>query len=311
MKRNLFILFFMLVYPFLTFAGGTDGFEFLRMDLGSRVAAMGGASVAGAANLQDLIYNPASLAGLDDTQASFSYQNYLSDIQSGALAFHKRWSEKSNVAVHLAYLNYGTIDRTSPQGEQDGSFTPGDFALGASYASFISSRLCWGVNAKFIRSQLDQYVSNAAALDAGLLLHFPAQLMRIGLSVQNFGQTFDPFKETREKLPLAFRTGFAKRLAHLPLELQFDLIRYAYRESKLPLGLYWALGGEFTISDHFLMRWGYHSRGQEQRIGVNSERFAGVSFGVGFEIRKYQIDYALSSYGALGGVNTFTVTRSF
>jgi len=311
MKRILTILILLISLPCLIFAGGTDGFEFLRMDLGGRVIAMGGASVAGEGSLQNLIYNPASLTGIKVTQATFSYQNYLSNIQTGVLAFHKKWGERASVAAHIAYLNYGTIARTDPQGEQDGSFTPGDFAFGLSYASFISNRLCWGVNLKYIRSQLDQYSSNAAALDAGLILHFPAQLARIGLSVQNLGQALDPFIDTREKLPLAFRTGFSKRLAHLPLELQFDIIKYAFREINLPLGLYWALGGEFSISEHFLLRWGYNSKGQEQKIGVNSERFAGVSFGLGLEIQQYQVDYAYNSYGALGAVNTFTLTRSF
>lgn len=310
MKRLFPLIIFLLSAP-LVFAGGTDGFEFLRMDLGSRVAAMGGASVAGPRNLQSLVYNPAALSGLEITQAAFSYQNYLADIQSGVFAFQKRLRDRSNIAFHLAYMNYGSIDRIGPQGEQDGSFTPGDLALGITYAGRISEQLRWGANGKFIHSRLDQYVSSAAALDAGLLLHIPAQLMRIGLAVQNFGRAIDPFKDTREKLPMAFRAGLAKRLAHLPLELQFDLIRYAYRESNLPLGLYWALGGEFTISDHFLLRWGYHSRGEEQKIGVNAERFSGVSFGLGFVIQKFHVDYAYNSFGALGGVNTFTLTHSF
>lgn len=306
------IFFIILIFiSHVIYAGGTDGFEFLRMDLGSRVAAMGGASVAGGGNLQNLIYNPASLVGIETTQVAFSYQNYISDIQNGVLAFHKQWGERASVAAHLAYLNYGTIDRTTTQGEQDGSFTPGDFALGVSYARFMTDRLCWGATVKFIHSQLDQYASSAAAVDAGMILHIPGQLMRIGLSIQNLGQAFDPFLETREKLPLAFRTGLSKRLAHLPLELQFDIIKYAFRESTLPLGLYWALGGEFTISDHFLLRWGYQFKGQEQRIGANAERFAGISFGLGFRIKQFLIDYAFNSYGALGAVNTFTVTRTF
>jgi hypothetical protein len=119
------------------------------------------------------------------------------------------------------------------------------------------------------------------------------------------------FIDEREKLPITYRLGVSKGLAHLPLLLNFNLIKYHYDDSKLSLGLYWAIGGEFTITDNFFIRWGYHSRGSEEKVGNNSDRFAGVSLGFGLFLQRYRLDYGFSSFGALGSMNTFTLTIPF
>jgi hypothetical protein len=102
-----------------------------------------------------------------------------------------------------------------------------------------------------------------------------------------------------------------KQLAHRPLLLQADLIRFYNQASDAPGGLYWALGGEFTVSPSLSMRWGYQSRGREQKDGQGNNRYAGVSFGLGLRTRLICLDAAINQFGMLGTVAQFSVTKTF
>ena len=148
-------------------------------------------------------------------------------------------------------------------------------------------------------------------MDLGLLYRIPSQDLDVGVAVQNVGRSIDAFIDTHEKLPMTYRLGCSKRLAHLPLLLSFNLIRYAYHESDLFGGLYWALGGEFTITDYLFLRWGYNSRGQEEKMGSGNDWFTGASLGLGIRYGRYGLDYGYGSYGVLGSMNQLTLTTHF
>jgi hypothetical protein len=113
--------------------------------------------------------------------------------------------------------------------------------------------------------------------------------------------------DTHERMPTSFRLGFSKRLAHLPLLLGFNLLKSVDRQSSAFWGLYWALGGEFTLTDHLLLRLGYTSRGQEQKAGWGPDRWAGVSLGFGLRFGRYRVDYGFRSQGILGQENLFSI----
>jgi len=46
-------------------------------------------------------------------------------------------------------------------------------------------------------------------------------------------------------------------------------------------------------------------------VDQSGDSFAGAAFGLGAVWREFQIDYAISSMGALGVLNRFTLTGSF
>ena len=82
MFRSMLCLMIVLYLPLARSESQTTGFDFLRVDMGARPAAMGGAFVAVTTDLHGLIYNPASLLGIDDWDASFTFHDYLLDINS-------------------------------------------------------------------------------------------------------------------------------------------------------------------------------------------------------------------------------------
>jgi len=291
--------------------GGRAGFDFLRTDMGARPAAMAGAFVAVVGDLHGLAYNPASLVGTRDKESTFTYLDHLLDFKSGFVGFSKSFDGVGQLGVGIFYMNYGEMRRTDPDGEDLGSFMPSDFVLSVAHSDSFSMGLRYGVAVKYIQSNIEHYTAKGVAVDFGLIYRIPSQLLNIGLSVLNLGKSVQAFVDKLEKLPISYRVGFSKRLVHLPLLLNFNLIKYQYDQSSLFWGLYWALGGEFTITDYFFLRGGYNSRGREEKVGLNNDRFAGASLGFGIRWRQYRLDYGYSSYGAFGMMNYFTLTIPF
>jgi len=291
--------------------GGITGFDFLRTDAGARPAAMGGAFVAVSADLYGLTYNPAGLVNVPDMLGTFSFVDQLLDINSGFAGFNKLLNNGSRIFAGIYYTSYGEFRRTDASGQDLGSFTSGDLMISAGYADSLSVGLRYGATAKYIYSKIDDYTAGAVAVDLGVIYRLHNQNLNLGLSVTNLGTSVKSFVDTHEKLPLSYRFGISKRLAHLPLLLNFDFIRYHHTPSNIFLGLYWALGGEFTITENFFLRGGYNSRGREEEAGTSTDRFRGISLGFGLQFGRFNLDYGFSTYGVLGNMNRFTLTIDF
>jgi hypothetical protein len=311
-QRGIILIFSML--PFLLWGqddGGRSGFDFLKNDMGARPAAMGGAFIAIIGDIHGITYNPASLMGTPDKAVTFTYLDHLLDIKSGFVGFHKSLGKYGHLGIGVLHTNYGDFQKTDVEGNTLGDFSAVDYMISTTYANKLPYGLRLGISIKYIHSKYDVYSAGAVAGDLGLLYRIESQNFNIGLTVSNLGTATKAFIDVREKLPLTYRLGFSKQLAYLPLLLNFNLIKYHHQDSKIFWGLYWALGGEFTVSDHFFLRWGYNSRGSEEKVGADSDRFAGLSLGLGIHYKQYRFDYAFTTFGAMGGMHFLTVGMAF
>lgn len=314
MYKRITIFVLLLLIPWISVNGSgaeSAGFFFLNNEMGARPTAMGGGCVALSGDIHGLLKNPASLIGLEDWETTFSYQDHLLDFQTGFIGTTKHFRSIGQLGLGIGYINYGEFKERDIFGEEMGSFVPFDFLLVVSRAAPISMKMFWGGSLKYIQSRIHNYTSNAVALDLGAIYRLPDVNWDFGLSIMNLGYVFKSYIDVREKLPIQYRCGVAKRLAHLPLKVHIDLIRYHYDESDLFLGLYWVIGGEFTLSEKIRLRWGYNSKGQEQGIHIGQDRLAGISIGLGITILKYQFDIGYNSYGALGSINSFSLSTVF
>jgi len=281
------------------------GFDFLRLDLGARPAAMGGSFVSVEGDVHSLRYNPAGLSRVMDKSLALTVQTLTQDIRYGFAGFVTALGP-GKLGVGLFYLNYGSIQRTDIFGNEDGTFSPGDFVLNLAYSDSLGKGWRWGVGVKVIQSVIDDYSALGAAADAGVLYTFPNRPLSIGFSILNAGHGIQAFVNQKEKMPVTYQLGVSQRLEHLPLLISLNIIKYHYESSDWPLGLYWALGGEFTLSSHFFLRWGYNARGREQHIQAANDWMTGFSTGFGVLFSRYRIDYSYGSQGGLGQQNTMT-----
>ncbi|MDZ7290353.1 MAG: PorV/PorQ family protein [candidate division KSB1 bacterium] len=297
-----------LVIPLLAsslFAADPTGFAFLRVPVGARPAAMAASFLAVSRDVHAIYYNPAGIADLPTRAGAFGYLNHILDIQSFFGAYvhpHARGS----YGVAINYTNYGDFTETDEYGVEKGNFSANTAALYLTYSQLYAERWLFGINAKLIYSQLAEYKADGYALDLGVIYHSNIlDNLTFAAGVFNLGRERSPFINTREKLPLNLQFGVSKRLAHLPFLYSLTAIKYQDEDLRV------RAGGEFTLSKGLYLRLGYDTIGSDQKVGTNADRFAGISFGLGFTIHDYMLDYSLSSFGEVGSLNRLSFSMTF
>ena len=298
---------FFSVFLLLENAAGqsTGGFDILRQEASARQSSMAGTGAALYDDIFSVFLNPAGIAGNRSARAGITFVDQILDITSGCALYSMPISDKSVVGAAVLFTSYGKLTRTDETGQATGSFSPGDFVFSVSFASSPFEIFKYGFSAKMIYSQIDSYSASAVAADAGCILSIPSQKLNLGLSLQNIGTSIDEFIDVKESLPSGVRAGISKTLAHLPLLLNFDIVRPFHQTGDK--NLYWALGGEFTVTNNFFLRWGYSSAGREENSDNQSGRLSGVSFGFGVLFNKYRLDYGWRSKGPAGNLNALTL----
>ncbi len=146
---------------------GQAGMLSLRLGVGAREAAMGGAGVASTSGAAAAYWNPA-LATYEAQGTSLMLQHHrwfdLFDHNAAALT-HR--AGPGVIGVTFIGLYSDAIDRygTEPVGVPQGSFEPYDVAFGASYSRQLTEQFAAGIQAKFLYEKIDVYSDWTAALD--------------------------------------------------------------------------------------------------------------------------------------------------
>ena len=306
MQRTFFVtLFISFTCSVFAYSPGTSGFQFLKMQVGARAAGMGGAFLAVPGDVNALFYNPAGIAAVAKKSASFSYHNDLLDINSGFIGYVHPGVGPGAIGASVLYRDYGSFAKTDVTGQELGSFSSNYFSLMGSYGLNVLKNLTAGGSLKYAQGMIDNYSSSAIAVDAGVLYSIPQEQLTLALGFYNVGTTLNAFVDAKDPLPMQLRLGLAKRLAHLPLLIGFN----AYKYNDEPW--YFALGGEFTITDNLFLRLGYDTFGRDLDVDSSKDTLAGAAIGFGFLWKNVAFDYSYSSLGALGALNRFTLSGQF
>ncbi len=308
MKNKILIILFAIVNVVYS----QSVFDFLRLDVSPRAAAVAGAFVANYDDPNVLFYNPAGLNLLEGQQVSFSYLKHLLDINSASLSYSNYFEKIGRVSGAVMYINYGSFTKADEYGNKSGEFGAADIAFIASYSNVIDKNFYYGANVKFIYSGIDDKYSTAVASDLGLLYCFPSVRWAIGFSILNAGTQLSSYAGITESLPLDVRLGVSKTLAHLPFTFFFSLNKLNENTTNLSDRLkFFTLGGELKISKVLRLRFGFdNEKRQDLKIGA-SAGLAGFNLGVGVKIKGYRLDYAFSSLGSIGGLHRIGITTSF
>jgi len=292
----------------------TSAYRFLLNDASARAAALGGSFVAMTDDPNLVFVNPAGLHTLTgpDRAVSFGFFKNLLDVNAGYASGALHLYNGAVVGAGVIYTNYGSFSERDELGNELGSFSAGDFALIAGYADELSPGLSYGVNLRFIYSSIAGYRSTAAASDAGLLYVIPENGLTLGASLTNLGLQLSTYAGMKENLPLDFSVGVSKQVEHLPLLLNLNFRQLNVDESSFFRRFRrFAIGGEFTASDVFRLRFGFdNARRQDLKIG-QSAGLAGFSVGAGVLVSGYRFDYAFTSLGKVGTLHRVNITLGF
>ncbi len=283
-------------------------FSFMRYGLSARHAALGGATNALTNDPTTVVLNPATLTTVEGSRVSATVLKHVLDINSGLAVYSTELESGATVAATAVFSSYGSFDRADELGTRFGTFGANDVAFGVSYANEIDTMFSYGATAKFLYSGVADMASTAVAIDAGLLVRFPATRTNIAISASNLGVQLSTFDGTSDRLPVDVRIGLNHRLRGLPLLVNVSLKHLADDVPTLADRLLnFSVGGELYLGKAVQLRLGYDHASRNTTGVPVATQLTGLSGGIGINVKTIGIDYALSTFGSAAILHRLSV----
>jgi hypothetical protein len=269
---------------------GATGAAFLKIGVGARAAALGGAYTALADDASAVAWNPAGLAAVKQAQATAMRAQWLQGTESNFLAGAVPTSVGTFALGVRSFSVDGLERRTADTAANEGTFDSRDDAYTLGYGIAIG-RFGLGAGLTYIRQTLDGAAASAPAGDLGATWK-TADKLTLGLAARNLGGDIK-FDREGDPLPRVVSLGAALSAAHDRWRLAADL-----REAQ-DNGFSYALGTEVVspLSKNLsaALRGGYDSVAADAPGGT-----AGVALGGGLTWKNWTVDMAWAPYGDLG-----------
>ncbi|MDZ7318700.1 MAG: PorV/PorQ family protein [candidate division KSB1 bacterium] len=302
---------------------GTAVAQFLEIGVGGRGTAMGEAYTALTNDAGSAFWNPAGLVGSQKRNLYTAYTVWPADISIGSLAFSMDLGNIGTFAISSAYLMTGDMEMTTvamPEGTGE-NFSITNFALGLSYARFLTDRLSIGITTKLVREKYLDYGYTTWALDMGTLYRTGFHGLNLGMSILHFGPEVkfsgsyidysDPKSVDVNKpksfetysLPINFRIGISMSLLDTPTNKITTAADMIHPNNNLEQ---YNWGMEYCFNNMFFLRGGY-------RFNLDE---GGFTFGTGVDLTTLGalgavIDYSFADLGVLKSVHRFSLALTF
>lgn len=162
---------------------------FLKLDVGPRAAALGGAYVALADDASTLAWNPAGMSAVGKPSLTVSRAALYAGISHSYVGYVQPVGRSSFVGLSAIYLNSGEMEVTTIEYDKglDQQFTVTDVALGLSYARRMTDFLTVGATVKVIQEKIFREAARTIAFDIGSYFDTGVAATIFGMSVSNFG----------------------------------------------------------------------------------------------------------------------------
>ena len=300
------------------------GLQFLKVDVGARASAMGGAFMMVGNDANALFYNPAGIAAMRSTSDIFvSRTEWIIGIKYNTAAYVQNLGNWGNVGISYISSDYGDIIGTQVAANdkgfiETGNLEVGAYAIGLAYARQMTDKFTVGGQVKYAFQRLGsnllsngQILSNKVsglAYDFGTMFYPGFRSFRVGMSVRNFSPQFKYQEETFE-LPLTFVVSGAMDVLDLINEehknsflIALDAIHPRDYTERIHIG------GEYWYNDMIALRAGYKYNYDEEGLSAGIGIKYAIEEGGRFVIK---VDYSYSDLGIFDAVNRVSVGISF
>ena len=312
---------------------GTTAAQFLKLGVGARAIALGGAYVAQSDDLSALYWNPAGLARLPGNSVQLNMTQYLAEVDYSMVAFGTEVDNFGSLGLSVILLDSGNMDvRTEAEPEGTGEqFKVQSFAIQTTYARNLTDRFSIGGSLKYIQERVWHSTASAFAFDIGTLFTTPFDGLRLGASMSNLGPKMrmdgrdilfseDPspntdgtaeivnaqYKMDAHSLPLIFRVGLAWDAYDTGTHRLLFATDAAHPNDNAE---YINAGTEYSFRDLIAIRFGY-------RRLFEPDGEQGLTAGASLQLQvdrslRASFDYAYADFGRLTQTHWFTVNLSF
>lgn len=275
----------------------STGYEFLKVPVSARSAALGGNAVSMAGDDASLMFvNPAAINYVSDNTVNFDYTSYISGTSKFGASFVKQTGERGTLGIGAQLLDYGKMKETTADIKILGEYSASDIDIQGGYTYMLDERWSGGVQGKVLMSKYGEFSSVALGVDLGLHYCDDGRGWMLGLVGQNLGGQVDPLYETNEALPFTLAFGVSKQLANAPLRFTFTLPDITHWQNTFFHNL--SMGCDITLSKSLWLAVGYNPlRAKEMQTGTDDKSHgAGLSLGGGLNIKKFKLGVAWGKY---------------
>ena len=347
------ILLFLLISSFFLNAQAFRNYsnEFLNIGVDAAALGMSKAVVATTNNVNAIYWNPAGLVGIEDYQGSLMYASYFAGIANYNYAAFAMPIDK-NSALGVSVIRFGVDDilNTTELIDSNGNidfnrislFSAADYAFNVAYArNLIFKDLKIGVNAKIVRRIIGDFATSwGFGFDAGL--QFERNDWYFGLMIRDITTTYntwaideDEFNKIQNAIPgqnqeLPETTEITKPKIQLGVAKNWRIGRFFNLQSEVDLNIRFeqtndifsssiasidpAIGFQLDYDKLVYLRLGVGNFQYITEFDNSKTLSTQPNFGLGFNYKGIQIDYALTNIGSIGNAqysNIFSVTVDY
>ena len=273
---------------------GSSAFKFLNIQTDAHGAALGGLA-AQASGANALFWNPAGIAGSEGMGVSAGMTQWLVDTQVMNAGFVMPMMG-GTIGLSVVSVNYGEIMKSGWAGTTEfvfepnqGSFTPTDMSLQASYGRSLSDKFSLGGTAKYISQKIDDVSISGLAFDIGTQFNTGYRGISMGAVISNFGPDVDsqaPEDASYEEFP-----GMS-----LPMTFSFGVVGEAIPGLNAGLNVLkqadmaqeFIFNGEYSVAGLASLRFSYNISNPQQPMSTGvGLGMAGVTANVAISISEH------------------------
>ncbi len=331
--KIIFIILLLISFTGLTAqVGGEKVFNFLNITTSARQAAMGGEALTLNDDVNQPLWNPATISKFMDNKVAVNYVNFLAGVNMGSATFAHLVNRRFGT-IHggVQYINYGDFIGADENGVETGDFSARDLAVSVGYAYNIPwSNFYVGANIKYLSSKIENFTSQGGALDFGVYYYSDFRPYSFTAVIRNLGFQFSPFDEQKEDLAMDIAVGASLQLEDVPLKWHLTINNLQQWNIAVPNPSdsqtdlegnvssndvsffnnairHVAIGGEFFPDKGFNIRFGYNFRRAAELKLSETRTFAGITVGFGLKMGRLKLDYAFTKYHPADNTSTFTL----
>jgi len=336
MQRKIIFIAFLLPLSIFAQVGGINAFSFFDVALSARTEAMGGSAIAIMDNDISLVQStPSLLNSAMDNELAFLFTDYFSDVNVLGFSYAKQLKEIGVFSASVKAINYGDFEHNDADGNNVGSFSAHDQIITLGFGKPLNEKITLGINVNLLNSQYEIYHAFAVASNVSVSYYYAEKQFTSTLLFKNIGRQLIAYADEKEYFPFDVQFGLSKELKYLPFRYsltfhhlnQFD-IKSPYKlisQTNIETGeldikeesiaktvlRHLIIGGELNpFRKSLFLRGGFNFQRRFDMSLSTYPALVGFSWGIGFKVSRFRLDYSSASYHLSGSPNNFSIATN-
>ena len=315
--------------------GAGNVFSFVDIEVSPKIESIGGNGIALYDN--DVLLSrttPSLLNNSMNNNIAFAFSDYFADINILSFSYARNIKNIGFMSFHIQAINYGTFDETDEYGNINGVFSAYDQLIAISYAKKISNFFTIGANINLLNSYYSDYSSFAITSNLSTTYFHAQKEISSTVLIKNIGRQIN-FYNQQEDIPFQIQWAISKKLAYLPFKYHIAYTHLQNFDISSPYKLntftnvvtgnleiqeenmfktslrHFIIGGELNpFNKSLFLRGGFNFQRRFDMSLQTSSSMVGFSWGVGFNVANFGVNYSRSLYHLSAIPNNFSIVTN-